>query len=303
MLQTKICKVSLENPTVLASGILGVSGKLMVRVAQNGAGALTTKSVFLGEREGHNNPSVLAGKDYVINAVGLSGPGADEEAEEIRYIKENSTVPVIASIAGGEVKEFGKVAKRISLASPDLIEVNISCPNVQSEFGKPFGTDPELASKITKEVKANTGIPIIIKLTPNVESIGEIARAVEKAGADAISAINTVGPENLMNKKTGKPYLANKAGGVSGPKILPIALEKVMEIYDNVEIPIIGIGGITYGKDAVKMIKAGACAVGIGSGVYFRGMDIFAKVCSEIKEIMKKDGFKSIEEMIGRDNK
>jgi dihydroorotate dehydrogenase (NAD+) catalytic subunit len=303
MLQTKINKVRLENPTVLASGFLGVSGKLMCRVASNGAGAVTSKSVFLKERNGHPNPTVLAGKDFIINAVGLSGVGVEEETEEIKYVKKEANVPVIASIAGGDVKEFGLVAKKISIAKPDLIEVNISCPNVESEFGKPFGTDARVSAKVTEIVKANTSIPIIVKLSPNVNDIGSIAKAVEKAGADAISAINTVGPELIKDKKTGKPFLANGKGGVSGPKILPIALEKVKEIYNSVKIPIIGIGGVTYGKDAVKMIKSGACAVGIGSGVYFREIDVFKKVCDEMKEIMKKEGFKSIEEMIGRDSK
>lgn len=302
MLQTKICKVRLENPTVLASGILGVSGKLMCRVAANGAGAVTSKSVFVNEREGHPNPTILAGKDFVYNAVGLSGPGVEEESEEIKYIKKNTKVPVIASIAGGNVKEFGLVAKKISNAKPDLIEVNISCPNVESEFGKPFGTDAKIAAKVTEIVKENTNIPIIVKLSPNVDNISLIAKAVEKAGADAICAINTVGPEKILDKKTGKAFLANKAGGVSGPKILPIALEKVKEVYNAVKVPIIGTGGVTYGKDAVKMIMAGASAVGIGSGVYFREIDIFKKVCDEMKDIMKKKGYKSIEEMIGVDN-
>jgi dihydroorotate dehydrogenase (NAD+) catalytic subunit len=302
MLQTNLCKVRLENPTVLASGILGVSGKLMVRVADNGAGAVTTKSVFLTEREGHPNPTVLAGKDFVINAVGLSGPGVEEEAEEISYVKKNTKAPIIASIAAGNVKDFGLVAKKVSLAKPDLIEVNISCPNVECEFGKPFGTDPKIAAKVTEQVKANTNIPIIVKLSPNVDDISVIAKAVEKAGADAVSAINTVGPQKLVDKRTGKPFLANKKGGISGPKILPIALKLVKQISNEVKIPILGIGGITYGKDAVKMIKAGACAVGIGSAVYFREIDVFRKVCDEIKQIMKKERFKSIGEMIGRDS-
>jgi len=302
MLQTKICKVRLENPTVLASGILGVSGKLMVRAAQNGAGAVTTKSVFVNEREGHPNPTVLAGKDFLINAVGLSGPGVEGESEEIKYIKKNTKAPVIASIAGGTVKEFGAVAKKISLAKPDLIEVNISCPNVEAEFGKPFGTDAKVAAKVTETVKENTSIPIIVKLTPNVEDIASIAKAVEKAGADAVSAINTVGPEKIVDTITGKPFLANKSGGISGPRIFPISTRMVKQIYRTVKIPIIGMGGVTYGKDAVKMIKMGACAVGVGSAVYFREIDVFKKICDEMRLIMKKEGFKSIDEMVGRGN-
>jgi len=291
MLSIKVCNVNLDNPTVLASGILGMSGKLLVRVAKNGAGAVTTKSISLKERKGHKNPTVLAGKDFLTNAVGLSNPGVKEFMDEIRYAIKYSNVPVIVSIFASTIKEFGLVTKEIS-NKPDFIEVNISCPNVEDEFGKPFACDEKDVADVTKTVKANTKIPVIVKLSPNVEDIGMIARAVEKAGADAISAINTVGPEK-------NEFLANKEGGISGPRIRKIALEKVSEIYKSVKLPIIGIGGVTYGKDAIEMIKAGASAVGIGSAVYFRGIDVFKKVCDEMKTWMKANNYKSIDELIG----
>jgi dihydroorotate dehydrogenase (NAD+) catalytic subunit len=289
MLSVKLCDVKLENPTILASGVLGVSGKLMSRVFENGVGAVTTKSISLEPREGHKNPTVLAGDDFIINAVGLSNPGVKASLKEIRYVKSKG-IPIIASIVGKDVKDFGVVAKEVSKAKPDFVEVNISCPNVEDELGKPFACSVSDSSAVVKEVKANTSIPIIVKLAPNVSDIKVIAKAVEDAGADVISAINTVGPEK-------NEFLANKAGGVSGPKIKKIALEKVRSICSVVKIPVIGIGGISTGADAIEMLKAGAVCVGIGSGVYFRGIDVFSKVCDEIKEYMGKNNIKSVDEI------
>lgn len=296
MLSTKICDVKLDNPTILASGIFGVTGKLLVRAVNNGAGAVILKTLTLEERTGHKNPTVLAGDDYIINAVGLSNPGVKQGIKEIEYAKKHTKAPVIASISGKTVKEFGIISKEISKARPDFIEVNISCPNVEDELGKPFACSIEDASSVTKAVKTNTKIPVIIKLSPNVNNIGEIAANVEKAGADVISAINTVGPEK-------NEFLANKSGGISGPKIRKIALEKVKEITANVKIPVIGIGGITYGKDAVEMLKIGASAVQVGSALHFRGYDAFKKICNEIKEYMKENKFSSLKELIGYNKK
>lgn len=290
MLSLRICNVELDNPTILASGVLGISGRLLVRAANNGAGAVTSKSISLEPREGHKNPTVLAGEDYIINAVGLSNPGVKEFAKEVEYAVRYANAPVIASIVAKKVDEFGAVAKEISKSKPDFIEVNISCPNVEDEFGKPFACHAEDAAAVAKSVKKNTAIPVIIKLSPNVDDIASIARAVERAGADAISAINTVGPER-------NEFLANKSGGVSGPKIRKLAIKNVKEIAGAVKIPIIGVGGITYGRDAVEMLKAGATCVGIGSAVYFRGITVFKKVNDEIKDYMRKNGLKSIDEI------
>jgi dihydroorotate dehydrogenase (NAD+) catalytic subunit len=298
-ISTKICGIKLENPTVLASGILGTTGASLVNVARNGAGAVTSKSIGFEERVGHPNPVLVEWENGFINAVGLSGQGIEESLEEIRYAVKNSSSPVIASIFASTVNGFGIIAKRISEAKPAFIEVNISCPNVEAEFGKPFGTDPDVSFRVTKIVKKNSKCPVIVKLSPNVSNIKLIAKAVEKAGADAISAINTVGPGMVINVENGKPILANKMGGISGPAIRPIAVRCVYDIYSIVKIPIIGIGGVTYGKDAIEMIMAGASAVGIGTGVYYRGIDIFRKVCDEIVEFMDKNGYNNLRQIIG----
>lgn len=298
-ISTKLCGIKLQNPTILASGVLGTTGASLVNVVNHGAGAVTSKSIGLYERKGHPNPVLVEWENGFINAVGLSGQGIDESLGEIRYAVENSNAPVIASIFAPTVKDFGIIAKEVSKAKPAFIEVNISCPNVECEFGKPFATDPKASANVTKNVKKNSSLPIIVKLSPNVPNITVIAKAVEKAGASAISAINTVGPGMVINIDTTKPVLANKVGGVSGPAIRPIAVRCVYDIYETVKIPIIGIGGITYGKDAVEMMMAGASAVGIGTGVYYRGIDIFRKVSEEIKEFLKKNGYSSLKEIIG----
>ncbi|MBW2992486.1 dihydroorotate dehydrogenase [Candidatus Woesearchaeota archaeon] len=304
-ISTKLKGIKLNNPTILASGILGTTGSSLVNVANNGAGAVTCKSIGLEERTGHPNPILIEWEKGFINAVGLSGPGIEEGIEEISYAVKNSPSPVIASIFASKIDDFGTVAKQISKASPDLIEVNISCPNVESEFGKPFGTDPDISAKVTKTVKKNTSIPIIIKLSPNVSNIKIIAQAVKKAGADIINAINTVGPGMVINLETAAPVLANKIGGVSGPAIKPIAVRCVYDIYEATKgkIPIIGTGGITYGEDAVEMMMAGASAVGIGTGVYYRGIDIFKKVSEEIEEFMENNNYISLKEIIGKAHK
>jgi dihydroorotate dehydrogenase (NAD+) catalytic subunit len=300
-LSTKICGIKLENPTVLASGILGTTGASLVNVANNGAGAVTSKSIGLEERKGHPNPVLVEWENGFVNAVGLSGSGVDNFIEEIKFAVQNSKSPIIASIFASNINEFGKVAKEISKAKPHFIEANISCPNVEAEFGKPFATDPDVSASVTKIIKRNTSIPLIVKLSPNVPNISIIAEAVHKAGADAINAINTIGPGMVIDVDIRKPILSNKVGGVSGPAIKPVAVRCIYDCYKAVKgkIPVIGTGGVTYGKDAVEMMMAGASAVSIGTGVYYRGIDVFKKVSFELEEFMEEKGYSSLKEIIG----
>jgi dihydroorotate dehydrogenase (NAD+) catalytic subunit len=299
MLSTELAGVKLENPTVLASGILGVTGSSLTAVAKAGAGAVTTKSISLKERKGHPTPVIATYAQGMVNAVGLSNAGAEETLAEIEFAVKNAGVPVIASIFASTITEFGKVAEAVSKAKPHILEVNISCPNVEDEFGRPFACDPGIAAVVTKKVKKSTNIPVFIKLSPNVHNVGPIAKAVAKEGADGITAINTVGPGMLINIEAATPILTNKVGGVSGPAIKPIAVKCVYEAYRATKLPIIGTGGVTTGRDAVEMIMAGASAAGIGTGVYYRGTEIFSKVSKEIQEFMDKEGYRSIKEMRG----
>ncbi|MBD3390317.1 dihydroorotate dehydrogenase [Candidatus Micrarchaeota archaeon] len=299
MLSTELAGIKLPNPTVLASGILGVTGSSLTRVSKAGAGAVTTKSISLKERKGHPTPVIATYAHGMANAVGLSNAGAEETLLEIGYAVKNSPSPVIASIFASTITEFGKVAEAVSKAKPHLIEVNISCPNVDDEFGRPFACDPGIAAVVTKKVKKSTSIPILVKLSPNVPSIAPIAEAVAKEGADGITAINTVGPGMLINVEAARPVLSNRVGGISGPAIKPLALKCIYDIYKSTKLPIIGTGGVTTGRDAVEMIMAGASATGIGTGVYYRGIEIFSKVSEEIQGLMDKEGYNSIEEMRG----
>lgn len=299
MLETELAGIELRNPTVLASGIMGVSGASLSLVAKKGAGAVTSKSISLEPRKGHPNPVILTYGHGMLNAVGLSNAGIKESLPEIEYAVKNAEAPVIASIVEFKAENFGILAKEISKAKPALIELNISCPNVENEFGKPFSHDPAAAEWVTRSAKRNTKIPVFVKLSPNTPELLEVARAVKSAGADGITAINTAGPGMQIDIFARKPVLSNKCGGVSGPSIKPIAVRCVYEVYRETKLPIIGTGGVLTGKDAIEMIMAGASAVGIGTGIYYRGMDIFRKICSEMEEFMEKEGFSSIKEMRG----
>lgn len=300
-LTVKFLDKLVANPTVLASGVLGITGASLAEVCRHGAGAVTMKSVSLEPRPGHPNPVMATFAGGMINAVGLSNPGIEAAAEEVAAFRAQSEAPLMMSIFGGVVEEFGRVARKAVGCQPDFLEVNISCPNVESEFGKPFAADPRLAAEVTKVVKKEAGhIPVLVKLSPNVASIAEIGKAVVAAGADALVAINTVGPGMIIEPKTAKPILSNGVGGLSGAAIKPIAVRCVYELSKAVPVPIIGLGGVETGLDAIEMMEAGATLVGIGSGVYSRGLDIFNKVTEEIKEFMKEEGVEEITTLIGK---
>ncbi len=300
MLRTKICGVELRNPTVLASGILGVTKESVDRIGRSGAGAVTLKSLCHEERKGNANPTMFGYDNVFLNAVGLPGQGIDSAIKDFGRL-DNLSVPVIGSIYGYEIGQFGQVTKKMASLRPALIEIDISCPHM--DYGKPYYADPELTAKVVAEVKKNSGrIPVSAKLSPNVYDIKEIAHAAEKAGADAITAINTA-TGMAIDIDARKPILANKVGGISGPALKPIAVRCVYEIYEAVKIPIIGTGGVTYGKDAIEMVMAGATAVGIGTAVYYRGIDVFRKVCNEMVEWTKKNKIKSLDEIKGAAHK
>lgn len=293
--------VRLRNPTVLASGILGTSADLLERAALCGAGCVTAKSCGLEERSGHPNPVAVEWDGGVINAVGLTNPGVKDEVPLLRAAKERLAplgVPLIASIFASTEAAFSQLAAGIAQAEPDLIEVNISCPNVGDELGTPFAGSPESAARATAAVKAAVHIPISVKLAPNVPDIARIAQAVVEAGADAITAINTM-PGMLVDARAGQAVLSNRVGGLSGWSLKPVALRCVAEIRRAVEVPIIGTGGIARGIDAAEMIMAGADAVGVGSAVWKRGPEVFGLICSELEEFMQQEGYKDLRSMRG----
>ncbi|MGI6740467.1 MAG: dihydroorotate dehydrogenase [Brevefilum sp.] len=301
-LGVKFLDLHLKNPFVLASGILGTSASLMERCARAGAGAITSKSCGPEAREGHENPVTLAWAGGVINAIGLTNPGVIEEIPLLQETKRRLValdVPLFASIFAPTLHQFGEVARRIAEAEPDLIEVNISCPNVASEFGTPFSASTESAAAVTREVRKAVSLPISIKLSPNVPNIGEIARAVVDEGADAITAVNTM-PAMLVDAHAGKPILKNRTGGLSGSALKPIALRCVEEIASRVAVPIIGTGGVSSGLDAAEMLMVGATLIGTGSAVAQGGPPVFARISEELSEFMDNAGYQEIDDLRGR---
>jgi dihydroorotate dehydrogenase (NAD+) catalytic subunit len=300
-LSCSIAGVRLKNPLVLASGIWGTSPALLERAARKGAGAVTAKTCTPQPRRGHGNPTAVDWGHGLINAMGIPNPGAEEETELLREAKKILAplgVPLIASVSADTAEGFSAAAAAVARAGPDLIEVNVSCPNVRAEHGEIFAADPVAAAAATLAVKSATRIPCLLKLAPNVPSIAAIARAVVEAGADAITAINTM-PGMLIDAESGSPVLANVTGGISGPALKPIALRCVFETAGAVDVPIIGTGGVISGTDTAEMIMAGAAAVGVGSALVYRGEDALSLILEEFSLWMEVRGFQSLEEIRG----
>jgi len=271
-------------------------------VAKHGAGAVTTKSLWLKEHKGHSNPVIISTEHWTLNAVGVPDAGVEKAKEEIGEYNKDKPVPLIANIIAESAENYAKTAQAIVELKPDFLEVNISCPNIEDEFGRPFACSADDAAAVTKAVKAVSGdIPVFIKLSPNVENIGTIALACAKAGADGFTAINTVGPGMAIDLRSRRPILANRVGGLSGPAIKPIAVKCIADVYKATEgkLPIIGTGGVATGKDAMELMLAGASLIGIGTAVADRGADVFAKVCEEMSAWCDAEGVASCGELIG----
>jgi len=268
----------------------------MERIFNCGAGAIVTKSIGLKPRAGYSNPTVIELENGILNAMGLPNPGIEKFGEEIKKLKQ-SKVPVIGSIFGSNSNEFVELAKKMQSYGADALELNMSCPHAKG-YGLEIGSDPKLVIDITSKVKESTEIPVFVKISPNLMNIVDIAKSAEKGNADGIVAINTVKAMKI-DLELKMPVLANKIGGYSGKAIKPIGVRCVYEISKNVDIPVIGVGGITTGEDALEYIMAGASALQIGSAIYYRGMDVFKKICDEIETWMKDHGYKELSELIG----
>jgi dihydroorotate dehydrogenase (NAD+) catalytic subunit len=286
----------LKNPLVLASGILGNSKEILERVHNSGCGLVTMKSIGPEPRDGHKNPTVIDLGCGLINAVGLPSPGYLEMENEWKEL-ETRDFPIIASIYGGSVEEYRNVAEFVSGQNPDFIEINISCPNSE-KHGMIFGVNRQSSYDVVAAVKQSINVPLIAKLTPQAPDIADIARACQDAGADAICAINTAGPGMVIDIESRMPVLAFKKGGLSGPMIRPIAIRCVFDIFAAVDIPIIGLGGVTTGEDAIEMIMAGASLVGVGTAVKYRGIDVFEKISLEMNTWLDSHGT-TLEEIRG----
>lgn len=297
-LTVNISGLKLTNPTILASGILGLDIASLKRVADGGTGAVTMKSLTSQPRKGHNNPILVeAVEGGFLNAVGYANKGIDHGIKEFGSWREK--VPLIGSIVAAGVEEFEILTEKVQQIPIKALEISLSCPHTPG-YGLMAGQgSPEATEKITKAVRKKTKLPLIIKISPSVPGIGLVAKAAESAGADCINMGNTLGPGMKIDIERGQPILDFKFGGMSGPAIKPIMILSVYDIYQSVKIPIIATGGITTGEDAIEAIMAGATAIGIGTGIFYRGISIFKKVCREMEKWMLNHHYKTISDIRG----
>ena len=297
-LETNFLGMRLKNPTILASGLLGVSKDSLKNVVNNGAGAVTIKSISREVRKGHNNPILLTFEAGVMNAVGYSNPGLLGAKQEFSNLSDVGA-PVIGSIVGTTAEDFAYMAKNFLGNNFAAVEAPLSCPHTPG-FGMLAGQGtPEATSEITKAIVRNTSLPVIIKLSPNIANLAEVAKAAEDAGASAINMGNTHGPGMVINIETKKPVLDFKVGGVSGPAIRPITVRCVYDLYKSIKIPIIGCGGITTWRDGIEMMMAGATTLGVGSAIYYEGVDVFRKISQGMEKFMEKEGYSNVKEFVG----
>lgn len=298
-LRVKLPGLDMKNPVIPASGTFGFGYEFTKFYDINCLGSIMLKGTTLEERFGNPLPRIAEGPCGLLNAIGLQNPGSEavfhEELEKLRPLY---TDKVIANIGGSGVDDYVKTAELLS--KHDMVgalELNISCPNVHSG-GIQFGTNPEMAADVTRRVKAVSSKPVYVKLSPNVTNIVEMAKAVEAAGADGISMINTM-VGSRFDIRTGRPIIANKVAGYSGPAIFPVALRMVYQVTKEVKIPVIGMGGISSGRDAIEMMIAGASAIAVGCQNL---IDPYAcpKIIEEMNEILDKMGVKDVNEIVGK---
>lgn len=294
-LSTEIAGLKLRNPTMLASGFLGVSGQTLRRVVEAGAGAVVTKSSSLKPRDGNPGPTIVEVPVGLLNAIGLASPGIAMMKDEITEAKK-SGVPVIVSVFGFSVSDYSKSAGIAETFGADAVELNVSCPHVSGVAET--GQDPKIVAKVTRSVRRRVGIPVFVKLTPNVANIIEIGRSAERAGADAITAINTLRAMSI-DIHVRLPVLSARIGGLSGPAIKPVAVRCVYELAEKVKLPIIGVGGITDWEDAVEFFLAGASAVQIGTAILRKDLRVFSEVVEGLSTYLKENGFTSVSELVG----
>jgi dihydroorotate dehydrogenase (NAD+) catalytic subunit len=288
----------LANPTVLASGILGYTGDFLQRVSESGAGAVVTKSIGIEPRAGYPNPTVVQAEAGLINAVGLPNPGVNDFAEEITYAKTVVKVPLIVSVFGYAAEEYAAAAAKVVKAGADAVELNVSCPHVK-DTGHEIGQHQKTLTEVIEKVRASVKKPVIVKLSPNVTDIVEIAKRAVEAGADALTAVNTV-KAMAIDVEAQRPILSNVKGGLSGPAIKPIALRCVYDLFEaDLKVPIFGCGGVASWQDAVEFLLAGASAVQIGTAIAMDDLGVFQKVNKGLQSYLIKKGYGSVKEIVG----
>ncbi|MFW3145206.1 MAG: dihydroorotate dehydrogenase [Thermoplasmatota archaeon] len=300
-LETEIAGLKLRNPLMLASGIADETGASMAEAVKRGAGAVVTKSLSLESREGHPNPCIVELPFGLINAMGLPNPGIKEYGSEIKEYRKliGSRAPVIGSVFGSTIEEYGLAAKGAQEIGVDAVEINGSCPNAKG-LGLQFGQDPEVIDELIMEVRSRIDLPLFFKLTPATSNILSLAEAAQEAGADGIVAVNTM-PAMEIDIHTGAPILTNLTGGLSGPALRPIGIRCVFEICRSpeIKIPVIGAGGISGWEDALQYLMAGASAVQIGTAVTWSDLDIFNSIRKGFVSYLEQNDLSSIEDVVG----
>ena len=300
MVNTKVtlCGIEMDNPVIPASGTFGYGYEFAEIYDINCLGTFSFKGTTREERFGNPTPRIAEYSMGLLNAVGLQNPGVDAViAMELTKLKDCFHQPVMANVSGFSIDEYVEVCEKLDAQEQvGWLEVNISCPNVHGG-GMSFGTDPAAAAEVTKAVRAVTKKPLIVKLSPNVTDIAAIAKAVEGAGADAISLINTVMGMRIDLKRRA-PLIANKTGGMSGPGIFPLAVRMVYQVYDAVKVPVVGMGGVSSAEDVIELMLAGATAVEVGAANL---VDPFAckRIVEDLPKVMEKYGINSLSEIIG----
>ena len=296
-LKVDLAGVTLKNPIVVASGTYGFGREYGQFYDLSELGGICAKGLTLHRREGNPAPRIAETPMGILNSVGLQNPGVDAFIEtELPFLRQFD-VKVIANISGNTPEEYGIMCEKLSGAGVDMIEVNISCPNVKAG-GLAYGTKPELAAEVTEVAKRHAGkTPVMVKLSPNVTDITEIARAVEAGGADAVSLINTLRGMRI-DVKTRRPILKMNTGGLSGPAVLPVAVRMVWEVSRAVSVPILGMGGVSKGEDAVQIMLAGASAVAVGTAMF---ADPYApvRIKKELEHILTEQGLERAAELTG----
>jgi len=297
-LSIKLPGLDLKNPVMPASGCFGFGQEYSKFYDLSKLGAVIMKAATGEERFGNETPRVAETNSGMLNAIGLQNPGVEKIIEnEVPFLAQYDT-NIIANVAGSTIEEYEFVAKTFNQTrNVHALELNISCPNVK-EGGIQFGTDPKMAAKVTELVKKASNLPVYVKLSPNVTNIVDMAKAVEEAGADGLSMINTLTGMQI-HLPSRKPLLANRTGGLSGPAIKPIAVRMIYEVKQHVSIPIIGMGGIQNAKDVLEFLLAGASAVAVGTA-NFTNPYACPDIIDELPSVLREYGFDSVQEAIGK---
>lgn len=294
----EFCGFKLGSPTMLASGVLGISFDLFPRIIKSGCGAIVTKSIGIEPRAGYKNPTMTGVEAGYLNAIGLANPGMEIFDAELRdFWDRKISTPLIVSIFADNPENFARLARKFDGIDFLAFELNLSCPHVK-DVGSEIGSDIELSTQVIRAVKSETEKPILAKMPASIPNVSAWGEAIEKAGADAIVAINTI-RAMAIDVRTRRPILSNKLGGLSGSAIRPVGVRCVYELSESVEIPIIGVGGITDWSHAVEYFLAGATCVQIGSAMAIDFLDNFREINTGVGSYMKEHGFSSLKELVG----